>query len=246
MSGGDTGRAISDPTADNPESGRLALPVCEVVPSLKRTPAALTGVLPDLRDWKSGDIILLAGDEKLGGVIERIQRRQWGDSARWTHAALYAGGGYVVESVFSADPRRWGVFRSSMAAYASRREILRLHDPALTDEERGALVRAAQAIDATYDVIGAVRTGIAAYLTPPATPKKPRTRRTMLGRRMRLREVAAIRARVCSDVIEAAYDLALDRTAAPTARDFVPPAAFADCPQFMRFAVTHCRIAAAT
>lgn len=68
----------------------------------------------------------------------------------------------------------------------------------------------------------------------------------MLGRRMRLREVAAIRACVCSDVIEAAYDLALDRTAAPTARDFVPPAAFADCPQFMRFAVTHCRIAAAT
>jgi hypothetical protein len=68
----------------------------------------------------------------------------------------------------------------------------------------------------------------------------------MLGRRTRLREVAAIRACICSDVIEAAYDLALERTAAPTVRDFVPAAAFADNPRFMRCAVTRCCIAVST
>jgi hypothetical protein len=195
-------------------------------------------VLPDMSDWLPGDIILFAGDGRLSSIIEQVQRRWSAPASRWTHAAMYVGDGRIAEAISAPA---WRVVRRGLDRYPPHRTMLRLHDQHLSAPQREALVAAVLSVDTSYDPLRAVQTGIEALLRGPdfsriEWPSVPSARRqhgTYLN---------VVRGLICSDLIEAAYGIALRRPAAPRARRFVPPAALFDSSVFVHSYITLCRI----
>lgn len=254
-------------------SAATAPRLCTVVPDIRGTPAEVFGLLPDMRDWVPGDVVLFASHDKFNGVIELVQRRAWKDAARWTHAALYVGNGCVVESLFSLMPGASGVQRRPISVYPPQREMVRLFDPKLKDAARRQLVEHVEAITAGYDVMRALRVALdelgvgGRYLAVRSSSvlgkakdggrrwrsrrKDPETRAESSERVGRPEHrtivkdtVPAIEACICSDLIDFAYQKIVGDTAAPQVRRFVPPAALYRSPRFTRHEVRLCRLAA--
>jgi uncharacterized protein YycO len=72
-------------------------------PREPNVPVAWPGIhVPNLSDWDEGDIVLVEGTGLRGAVIRAAQSASMNlamlKGARWSHAAVYVGGGMVVEA----------------------------------------------------------------------------------------------------------------------------------------------------
>lgn len=92
--------------------------------------------VPNLSDWRLGDILLAKGTGLVGVGIQLGQsitaRPHMALGAAWTHAAIYVGGGMVVDAT-----GKLGVDEQSLWNYVERRPITlrRITDPAVTRAE---------------------------------------------------------------------------------------------------------------
>lgn len=94
--------------------GQLILPpyhYTPVTPRPARRVAAPQGwglpIVPNFQDWELGDIVLMSAQGVSGTMIHLGQQILAGRATpSWSHAALYAGNGEVVESVAGQGVRR--------------------------------------------------------------------------------------------------------------------------------------------
>lgn len=222
--------------------GQLSLPTCTVVPPIKGLRAEREGLLPDMAGWHKGDLLLFRAEGPTGALIERVQRAKWGDDGRWSHVAMYVGEGMAVEAILGKPPRMIGVKERSLASYSPHREMLRLHDRELDEAARELLVRTVKKISGTYSIPRLIAAGFWGVIPASLRPERDAHERVERYRG----GVRAVRAYICSDVIEAAYSETIEESAAPSATEgIVPPAAFAASPRFDRHAVTLCRLVGA-
>lgn len=88
--------------------------------------------VPNLSDWKPGDIVLVEAAGLGGGLIQLAQtitaKPLMGLGSQWSHAAIYIGQGMVVDATFGA-----GVQQQSVWNYCQLRAITlrRIDDPSI-------------------------------------------------------------------------------------------------------------------
>lgn len=207
------------------------LPLCRVVPHPLDDSAVVAGILPDMAGWHDGDVLLFrnATQNAMGTLITASMTRRYGAAAaRWTHAAIYAGEGMIIQAVAS-NPRV--VQEVAISRYVPSRVIARRAIPILTDAERREIVAAARAtIGRNYNYMRAMQAGLAGLKIP---------QRQRLGRRKR---AAALRACICSDVVIDAYLIGANVTLAPDVTGVASPAALYLDTNLKFQPVTLCRI----
>ena len=209
------------------------LDICSVIPASLAEDARRAGVLPDMRGWAVADILLFAAESPhiSTRVVEATQRRTYGDSAMWTHAALYVGGGMLVESVAHAPTM---VILRGIDAHVPASAVVRMHDGRLTPEDRVAISAEAKGLlNVPYSFARAAAIGAKTLFGHMRMPR---------SRKARLTRNTVIRGCVCSDVIEMAYNAAVGLSAAPDTRGFVPPAAFHRRSVLEKHEVSWCRL----
>ena len=96
-------------------------------------PAGWPGTyVPNLSEWKAGDIVLVEATGFLGSVIQAGQtittNPMMALGSRWSHAAVYIGNGIVVDAQYGT-----GVQQCSLWNYCQHRAttVRRLDDPAI-------------------------------------------------------------------------------------------------------------------
>jgi hypothetical protein len=90
---------------------------------------------PNFSDWWPGDLILIWVDEnsRFSRGVRSLQRARFANAAGWTHAAVYAGDGLVIEAVYDEGVRQapvCGYFKRRHAS-VTRLDVVRSPDDGL-------------------------------------------------------------------------------------------------------------------
>jgi hypothetical protein len=91
------------------------------------------GKYPNISDWLAGDILLVASVDPdwITRAIAKTQAKQYDPShARWQHAAIYMGNGFVAEATTH------GVMYSSIEKYIGEHYLRLRRNPALSSDQR--------------------------------------------------------------------------------------------------------------
>lgn len=201
------------------------VPQCAVWP--QHAPAQ--SIVLDARNWKAADVLLYKAVRWSYGVWV-FQVAKYGIAAQWSHAALYVGGGRIIEAIKGS-----GVVMRGINAYPVWRHTIRLSHQELTAAERAGIVNEAMQLLGQPYSSAKVRMLAASLLMPS-------------GSHIRAADLARFeKLLVCSDVIQQAYAAGAARNAAPNAPNYrgmqaVTPAALAVSDVFTPYPVSSCQV----
>lgn len=166
------------------------------------------GLLPDMRSWLDGDVILfsprpvhLARETRSKSETVRTTQERLGYSpahSLWTHAAVYIGNGEIVEANWSRDSRRNPVRRAEVSRYVPDAYVRRRTADELSGLQRAAIVLAALVRCGEDYAINAALEIYAKALAHKYFRPVPRFLR---------RRVAS--GLVCADIVSSSYDQAM-------------------------------------
>lgn len=207
--------------------------------------------LPEMAEWEPGDLVLFrprARDPKdrAGKSIVSVQRLQYAPAhARWTHAAVYAGGGELIEATLGEFAAGGGVRRYGMSAHLPGHILELRRDLTLTPAQRVGVVEEADAlVGEDYSVPRAVeiaRAHVAEVIRRHAPERRARGRGRLSIRRRPVVSRQDLRGYVCSDVYALAYEAVTRRRLGDNA-SLTCPAFLSAHPAFAAVAVRWCTI----
>jgi hypothetical protein len=196
--------------------------------------------------WEIGDLVLVRGrrtgiSRSTPIVLAQLAGGYAPEDAEWTHAAVYAGEGTVLEATWGFGAEG-GIGWGEVSAYVPDDHIRVRTDALLTDEQRHEIVAQARSLEGLdYSIPRAME--LARQLVLSRVPAL-RAAADRIPHGVRASDWGAYGGYVCSDVFAISYEAAANRTIAPADDWIVCPAALSASPHFEDRELTWCALQA--